>query len=105
MAATRGEYQAAAAPRRGRASLLAIVILVVFVLLFLWLVSRGSGGGWTDRTYDQPRLASRRTLGRRLGRWRLGRRRRRLGWRRRLLRGRRILRWRRRLEQLVRTAR
>lgn len=52
MAATRGEYQAAAAPRRKGGSRLAIVILVVFVLLFLWLASRGGGGGWTDRTYD-----------------------------------------------------
>ena len=49
MAATRGEYAAAAAPRRGKGSLLAIVILVVLVLLFLWLVSRGAAS--TERTF------------------------------------------------------
>jgi uncharacterized protein len=58
MAATRGEYQAAASPRPTHGSGRGIVILFVFVLLFLWLASRRGlaqrsyssrgwrGGGW-----------------------------------------------------------
>lgn len=54
IAATRGEYKAAPAQRPARSSGLAIVLLVVFLLIFLWLSRLGSrgvgrtygGGGW-----------------------------------------------------------
>ncbi len=50
IAATKGEYKAAAAPRQRRgASPAAVVVLVLFVLLFLWLASRG---GLIERSYS-----------------------------------------------------
>jgi uncharacterized protein len=53
IAATKGEYQAQPEKPRGL-SPLAIVVVVVFVLLFLWLASQGSRGErFGGRTYDR----------------------------------------------------
>ena len=49
IAATRGEYKAVAPQKARRSSGAAIIVLVVFVLIFLWLSSLGSRG--LGRTY------------------------------------------------------
>jgi uncharacterized protein len=50
LAATRGEYKAPP-PRKQGVSLVAILVLVGFVLLFFWLASQGSRGIYGGRTY------------------------------------------------------
>ena len=50
LAATRGEYKAAPRPAR-RSSGLALVILLVFALIFLWLAAQGSRHVDVGRTY------------------------------------------------------
>ena len=81
IAATRGEYKAAPAKPAARSSGISILVLVVFVLIFVWLSSRGSRGALAH--LRGPGLAARRRflgwrrLGRRLGRrlvlrWRFG---------------------------------
>lgn len=51
--ATKGEYQPAAA-RAGRrsVSVVGLVVVLLFVLLFLWLANQGSRMGGGGRTYD-----------------------------------------------------
>jgi uncharacterized protein len=50
IAATRGEYKAPPRKREGF-PLVAVLIVVLFVVLFLWLVSRGSRHAYVGRTY------------------------------------------------------
>ncbi len=52
MAATRGEYTAPP-PRKQGVPLVAILIIVLFVVLFLWLASQGSQNVHVGRTYNQ----------------------------------------------------
>jgi uncharacterized protein len=52
LAATRGEYEAPPRKREG-VPLVAILIIVLFVVLFLWLASQGSRNAYVGRTYNQ----------------------------------------------------
>jgi uncharacterized protein len=60
IAATRGEYKAPPKKQKG-APLAAILIIVLFVILFFWLASQGSRGAYVGRTYG--RRGSRRDRG------------------------------------------
>jgi uncharacterized protein len=51
LAATRGEYTAPPPAPHGM-PLLPLLVIVLFVILFFWLASQGSGGIHTGRTYD-----------------------------------------------------
>ena len=53
LAATRGEYEAPAPKKAGRVPLLAILIVLFFVLLLLWLASQGARQLPAGRTYDR----------------------------------------------------
>ena len=87
IAATKGEYTAPPPKKARGLSPLAVVLVILFLLLFLWLASQGSRHVYGGRTYDRRgwRRRGDRVPGRRLGRRRVvrGRRRRRLGRRRR----------------------
>jgi uncharacterized protein len=50
IAATRGEYRAPPKKSEG-VPLVAILIIVLFVVLFLWLASQGARGAYVGRTY------------------------------------------------------
>jgi uncharacterized protein len=50
--ATKGEYQPVAQSSGGGVSLVGLVVILVFVLLFLWLARQGSNMSGGGRTYD-----------------------------------------------------
>ena len=53
LAATRGEYKAPAPRKQGSVSLLALVIVLIFVVLLLWLAAQGARHMPVGRTYDR----------------------------------------------------
>ena len=53
IAATKGEYTAPPPKKAGGLSPLAVVLVILFLLLFLWLASQGSRQLYGGRTYDR----------------------------------------------------